>query len=351
VTELGNGIPVLVTGATGFLGGHLARELSRRGCRVRALTRRTSGLSALTEQGIEVAHGDLLEEGSLDAAAAGQQVVFHTAGRVSDWGARDLFERANVEGTRNLVTACREAGVARLVHVSSLTVLGLPRDGRVVDETTPCAKLPRGDFYSASKLAGERLVREAHGQGGLATTVVRPGAIWGPGDPNVLPRIIAVLRRGVMPYIDGGSNLLGLSHVANLIPGIIRAGEAKVAAGRLYHLTDDEEITSREALDALADALGLKRPRLSLPYWAVYGIAAIVEGAGRHSGRAAPPAMSRYGVRFVACNCRYNIGRAQRELGYRPMVSFRQGVAALAQERSLESSAPAAPGRAGMPDA
>ena len=216
----------------------------------------------------------------------------------------------------------------RLVHLGSLTVLGLPRDGRVVSEETPTAVPARGDFYTESKLAGERIVREAHGRHGLSTTVVRPGAIWGPGDPNVVPRIVRLLRRGAMPLVDGGRNLLGLSHVENLVLGLVLAAESP-AAGRLYHVTDGEEITAREAIDALADALGVARPRVSLPRWAALGAAAIVEGTARALRLSRPPPLTRYGVRFVSCHARYDIGRARRELGYEPVVSFQDGVGRL----------------------
>ncbi len=319
----------LVTGATGFLGGHLAAELVRRGWKVRALSRRTEGLDALARLGVEIVRGDLADRSSLVRAASGVPLVFHAAGRVSDWGRREEFLRANLEGTRNLLAACQEAGVSRFVHVGSLTVLGLPRDGGRVDEETPVPEPPRWDFYTESKLGGERAVREAHGRGGLATTVVRPGAIWGPGDPNVIPRIVRLLRRGAMPHVDGGRNLLGLSHVENLVAGLVLAAGTPAAAGQLYHVTDGEEITAREAVEALADALGVPRPRLSLPRWAVLAAAATVEVTARALRLNRPPPMTRYGVRFVSCHARYDLGKARRELGYVPAVTFREGVSRL----------------------
>lgn len=320
---------VLVTGATGFVGGRLAGALAAEGCRVRALTRRATGFEALAASGVEVVRGDLADPTSLVRAAEGASLVFHAAGRVSDWGPRQAFLAANVEGTRNLVGACREAGVARLVHLSSLTVLGLPRDGRVVSEETPPARPARGDFYTESKLEGERLVREAHGIGGLETTVVRPGAIWGPGDPNVVPRIVRLLRRGAMPYVGGGRNLVGLVHVENLVRGLLLAGSLPAAAGEVFHLTDGEEITAREAIDGIADALAVARPRLSLPFPVVLAVAALVEGTARALRIHRPPPLTRYGARFVACHARYDLSRARRELGYAPAVSFREGVAEL----------------------
>lgn len=323
------GSVVLVTGATGFVGTRLAAALAARGHRVRVLTRRDAGLERLERLGTEVVRGDLGDRLSLGRAAEGAAVVFHAAGRVSDWGPREAFFAANVDGTRNLVAACREAGVPRLVHLSSLTVLGLPRDGRLVTEETPPARPARGDFYTESKLAGERIAREAHGEGGLATTVVRPGAIWGPGDPNVVPRIVRLLSRGAMPYVGGGRNLVGLVHVENLVRGLLLAAETPAAAGGLYHLTDGEQVTAREAIDAIADALHLARPRLSLPFPVVLGAAALVEGASRALRLRRPPPLTRYGARFVACDARYDLSRARRDLGYEPVVSFREGVTSL----------------------
>ena len=316
----------LVTGATGFLGEHLTAALVSRGYRVRALSRRTSGLDALEQLGVEVVRGNLADQLSLVRAASGVGLVFHAAGRVSDWGPREAFLRANAEGTRNVVVACQRVGVRRLVHLSSLTVLGLPRDGRVISESTPIALPAAGDYYTESKLAGERSVKEAHGKDGLSTTVLRPGAIWGPGDPNVVPRIVRLLRRGAMPYVDGGRNLLGLSHVDNLVLGLILAAEAEAAAGQLYHVTDGAEITARDAIDAIADALGVVRPRVSLPYWAVLGAAALVEVTASVLRLSRPPPLTRYGARFVSCHARYDLGKARRELGYEPVVSFREGV-------------------------
>jgi nucleoside-diphosphate-sugar epimerase len=218
--------------------------------------------------------------------------------------------------------------VRRLVHLSSLTVLGLPRDGALVDETTAPAAAP-GDAYTASRLSGERIVRAAHGEGGLETVVVRCGLIWGPGEPTILPRIITLLRRGRMVYPGGGHNHLGMAYVDNLVESVILAATVPAAAGRLYHVTDGEDVTCREVLDAIAGALGLPPPRRSVPFPVVYAIAALLEAVAKAVRSSLPPPLTRYGARLVACDCRYDIGRSRRELGYRPLVSFREGVARL----------------------
>jgi len=328
-TVLVTGVCALVSGATGFLGRHLAAALHKRGFKVRALARPTADVRRLSELGVEIVQGDLSDSESLAQATEGQSLVFHTAGKVTDWGPRAEYFRANLDGTRNVIAACQRTGVSRLVHVSSLTVLGLPRAGAVVDERAPYAEAPR-DAYTQSKIAAEKLVRESHGVRGLATTVVRPGVIWGPGDITIVPRFTALLRRGRLVLVDEGRNLLGLSHVENLSQGVILAAQSERAAGEVFHVTDGEEITARAALEEIARVLGVAGPRRSLPYWAAYAIAGAMEGAARLTRRREPPPMTRYGVRLVSCDCRYDLTKARNVLGYQPKVTFKEGIRYLA---------------------
>ena len=317
----------LVTGASGFLGGNLVAALCGRGVKVRALARSTSDLRRLAGLGAEIVRGDVCDSASLRESARGQQVVFHTAAKVPDWGPRREFFRVNLDGTRNLVAACQDAGVERLVHVSSMTVLGLPRQGAAVDEQSPYDPSPK-DAYTASKIEAEKIVLAANGQRDLSTVAIRPGAIWGPGDPSITPRIAALLRRGRAVYIGRASNRLALSYVDNLTLGLRLAAETPAAAGQVYHLTDGESVTAREVIDGLAALLGTARPRWSVPFFFIYAAAAALEGVARLLRRRSPPPFTRYGVRLMASDCRYNNRKAERELGFRPIVSFQQGLAA-----------------------
>jgi nucleoside-diphosphate-sugar epimerase len=133
-----------------------------------------------------------------------------------------------------------------------------------------------------------------------------------------------------MVYPGGGRNHLGMTYIDNLVEGVILAATVPAAAGRLYHITDGEEVTCREVLDAIAGALGVPPPRRSVPFAVLYAVAALVESVAKAVRSASPPPITRYGARLVACDCRYDIGRARRELGYRPIVSFHEGVARLA---------------------
>jgi nucleoside-diphosphate-sugar epimerase len=327
-TALVTGVSALVSGATGFLGSRLALALARRGCCVHALRHHRPDDGTLAAAGVKTVEGDLLDRASLVRAAAGCRIVFHTAGKVTDWGPRREFFAMNETGTANVIAACREAGVSRLVHMSSLTVLGFPRTGETVTEETPYAGAAP-DPYSQSKIAGERLVRAAHEPGRFETVVVRSGVIWGPGDITILPRLAALLGRGVMPYIDGGRNHVALSHVDNLAGGMLLAADARAAAGQVYHMTDGEDLTAREVIDEIAAALGVPPPRLSLPFGAVLAAAWLAEALARLARRTKPPRVTRFGVRLVASDCRYDIGKARRELGYRPGITMREGVRAL----------------------
>lgn len=322
------GALVLVTGAAGFFGFRLAETLRNRGVRVRALARPVCDTRRLEALGVEIARGDVTEPATLGDAVAGAGIVVHAAGKVTDWGPRAEFFRVNAQGTANVVAACRAAGVGRLVHLGSLTVLGLPRGGALVDESTPVDAAPR-DAYTASKLSAEKVVRGAHVAGGLETVVVRCGVIWGPHEPTILPRIVGLLRRGRMVYPGGGANLLGMSYLDNLAEGVILAATTPAAAGRLYHVTDGEAVSCRELLDALAAELGLAPPRRSVPFGVVYAVATALEWGARAVRSAAPPPITRYGARLLACDCRYDISRARRELGYRPAVSFVEGIGRL----------------------
>jgi Nucleoside-diphosphate-sugar epimerases len=318
----------LVTGASGFLGSSLVATLCGRGVKVRALVRPTSDLRRLAGLGAEIVRGDVCDLASLREAARSQQVVFHAAAKVPDWGPRREFFRVNLDGTRNVVAACQDAGVERLVHVSSMTVLGLPREGGAVDEQSPYQPSPR-DAYTASKIEAERLVLAANGQRGLSTVAIRPGAIWGPGDPTLAPRIAALLRGRRVVYIGRASNRLALSHVDNLTKGLLLAAEVPAAAGQVYHLTDGETVTAREVSDGLAALLGTARPRWSVPFFVIYLAAAAMEGVAHLLRRRSPPPFTRYGVRLMASDCGYDNRKAERELGFHPTVSFRQGLAAL----------------------
>ena len=325
-TALVTSANAMVSGATGFLGSQLVVHLQAAGFHVRVLARKSSRLGNLGKTGAEVVYGELNDGDSLRRAVRGRDCVFHCAGKVSDWGKRADFFTVNTQGTANIVEACRRESVTRLVHISSLSVLGLPRDGAPVDEDTVADPPPR-DAYSASKLAAEKHALANHGLDGLDITIIRPGVIWGRGEETILPRIAALMKRRRLVYIGRADNFLALSHVDNLCRGIIQAARTPGAAGKIYHLIDDEEITARGAVEAVAGIMNIPPPRIALPYPLVYGAALLSEGFYRLAHADNPPALTRYGVRLLACSSRYDCGRARRDFDYSPAITFETGLA------------------------
>jgi len=233
----------LVTGATGMLGAYLVDTLQERGWRVRALVRSSSSVAGLRERGVEVAHGDLEDAGSLRDAARGCDVVLHAAAAIGSDAEWDRFRRVNVQGTANVVEAARRAG-ARLVHVSSTAVYGGERYGTCpTDELAPLPELPAADAYGRSKQEAERIVLKACTAGLIWGSVVRPPVMYGAGDRQFAPRVGPVLEHGVFPLIDGGLARLTLVHARNVAEGAVLAASVDAASGRVFLLADDYPTT------------------------------------------------------------------------------------------------------------
>ncbi|MEO8622277.1 MAG: NAD-dependent epimerase/dehydratase family protein, partial [bacterium] len=228
----------LVTGATGLVGMHVVQRLQRDGWRVRALVRDPVRAASLRRSGVELAIGDVLEPSGFSLAARGCDVLFHAAAAVTPAGGWEGFRRPNVDGTRNAIEAAAAAG-ARMVHVSSVAVYGGStryRDGALTSEDTALAPLAEHSWYARSKRESEALVLDAHRDGRIWATAVRPDVIYGRYDRQFVPRLAPMLRRGFVPIIGDGSTTLAIVHAENVADGIVRAAMTDVAGGRAYNL-------------------------------------------------------------------------------------------------------------------
>jgi nucleoside-diphosphate-sugar epimerase len=321
----------LVTGATGLLGSHIAELLVRRGRRVRALVRPGSDVAFLNQLGVELARGDLGDPESLGRAAAGANRVYHCAAHVGDWGPWRLFRRSVVDATRNLLDACVQAGVGRVLHVSSIIVYGHPRLDRREGEApagpfTEDEPLGRNlwwwDHYCRAKVKAEQLYRHYPGE----WTVVRPSWIYGPRDRNTLPRLLQALRAGSVALVGTGDNLLNLLHAEDVADGAIRAAEHPGAVGRAYNLSCTGEITQRHFLKLLTDALGLPPVTRRMQVRQAHLFGFLYELVGRALKLSRPPRLTRYAVALMRRSTRYSVARARQELGWRPHVDPIEGV-------------------------
>ncbi len=316
-------MPILVTGATGFIGGHLARALLKRGDEVRALVRNEDLARPLRDAGVHLAMGDLGDIETLRHAVKGADAVYHCAALVGDWLDPAEARRVNVEGTDNLLAACAAAGVRRLLHFSSLSVLG-SRHHFGTDESAPCVYT--GDVYPDSKIDSERRVMEAAQRGSIEAVILRPGHVYGPGDRQLLPRLLDNLASGRFAYIGDGSKHLNNLYIKDLEQASFLAEGKPEAVGQAYNLTDGSQTRLDEFVTFIAEYLGMPAPTRRFPppaaWLACYGL----EFWSRMTRATAPPLLNRTRMKFLYFNQDYSIEKARRELGYTPRYTYREGL-------------------------
>lgn len=311
---------ILVTGATGFVGGQLAAELVRRGHRVRVLRRTQSRLIALDGLDVEPVIGDILDLDALTRAAQGCELVFHVAALASYWRAqRQEIYRINVTGTRTVLDACLSAGVRRVIHTSSVAAIGVPRNGRIADENTPFDPLSASFAYADSKRQAENEVHRAIAQG-LDAVIVNPAAVIGAGDHNLITGslIVEYARRNLAFVTPGG---LCVVDVDAVVQGQILAAE-RGRTGERYIL-GGENLTHRQIAQVVTELAGKSAPQWTIPRRALAPAAAVVDAYNRISPRA--PIVSGEQLRLSAFNAFYDSGKAVRILGY-PLLPFRSAV-------------------------
>jgi 2-alkyl-3-oxoalkanoate reductase len=313
----------LITGATGFIGGHLSAALLARGDSLRALVRELGRAEALRRQGAELVQGDLMTTDSLQRAVEGVERVYHCAALVGDWLDPATVRRANVEGTSALLSACADAGVRRVVYVSSLAVLGI-RHHHGTDESAPCRY--SGDPYGDSKIDAEQLVRRCAAEREMETVILRPGFVYGPGDRQFLPRLLDSLLSGQFVYVGDGSKLLNKIYIEDFVQAALLADSKPEAAGQVYNLTDGDKTSLRDFVTFIAEYLGIPAPTRHVPAAAAWAACHGFELMARLTRSKEPPRLNRARLKFLYYNQHYSIEKARRELGYTPRFAYRQGL-------------------------
>jgi dihydroflavonol-4-reductase len=305
---------ILVTGASGFIGGHVARLLVSRGCAVRILVRSTSNLSAIRDLAVEPALGDLRDIDSLRSALKGCRQLYHVAADYRLW-ARDPKEiyRSNVEGTRNVLTAAREATLEKVVYTSTVGTIGVSGRGEAGSEENPVTLVDMTGPYKRSKLEAEQVALRFAAEG-LPVVIVNPTAPVGEADVKPTPtgKIIVDFLRGAMPaYVDTGLNLVDVRDVAL---GHVLAAERGVPGQR--YILGARNMTLREILELMAEITGRQAPRLRLPHWLAFGLAAGEAALAGVTGR--EPRAPLEAVRMARKKMFVATGKARRELGFDP---------------------------------
>lgn len=319
-----------MTGGGGFLGGAIVRRLVERGDRVESFSRGRH--PALARLGVRHHRGDLGDPAAVRRAVADQDAVVHTAAKAGVWGPFEDYWRANVSGTAHVVAACRQAGVERLVYTSTPSVVHRGQDLAAVDEAAPYAER-FGSPYPLSKTAAERLVLSADGAG-LRTVALRPHLVWGPGDPHLVPRILARARAGVLALPGGGGNEVDTTYVDNAadahVAALDRLSSGAACAGQAYFITNGEPRPLRDILLAICRAAGLEPRLVSLPMPLARRLGAALEGAYGAIGLQREPPLTRFVVEQLGTAHHFDIRAAKRDLAWAPRVSLEEGFRRLA---------------------
>lgn len=321
-----------VTGASGFVGGAIARDLAQ-DHDVLALSRSEASDARIRAAGATPVRGDLASVSAADLE--GVDCVVHCAAWVEPWGHREDYWAANVDGTDRVLAAAREAGAARFLHMSTEAVLWRGQDLVDVDETAPYpAKTPF--LYAETKAESERRVLAANASGRFETIAVRPRLVWGPGDNALLPEAIAMIERGAFSWIDGGRVRTSSTHIDNLVAGV-RAALDRGQGGEAYFLLDEGTVEFRDFLTRLLSAHGVEAPDGSLPGWLARPAAALVETIWRTLRLKSTPPITRHAIGLLCCQCTLDDTKARETLGYRPQVDRATGLEALAKWNAAQS--------------
>jgi nucleoside-diphosphate-sugar epimerase len=317
----------LVTGASGQVGSQIVEQLARAGWSVRGLSRSESSDTTIVALGATPVRGDVLDRASITAASTGVDVIFHTAAAITVSGGWESYRRTNLDGTAAVIEAAERSG-AKLMHLSSVAVYGA--SGRYgagkTSEDTPLGPIRERSHYARSKRESEEMVLEAHRAGRIWATAVRPDVIYGPRDRQFVPRMARAIRLGVMPLVDGGKSTLAVVHSANVAEGAILAATNAQAAGRVYNLANDYDVTVREFFTLAAQGLDMPVRFVPVPIWmakmALRGFRVVDRVAlGGKFAVASEGSLS-----FMSRDNPFTSDRAKRELGWNPSVRPEVGI-------------------------
>jgi nucleoside-diphosphate-sugar epimerase len=316
---------VLITGATGFVGTHLVDVNLTKGNTVRAFVLPGDPEAKnLQHKNVEIVHGDIRHFADVQNAITSDiDIVFHCAAFVSDWGKRQIFEDVMIQGTENVCRASADAGVKRLVKISTNDVFGL-REDHVMDEDSSLT--PWNEPYPDTKLLAEEVAWRYYRERKLPVTMVYPCWIFGPGDKTFVPHLADALLKGEMLFFRQQA-IVWPTYIENLVDLLMLISEDERAVGNGYLVHDGESTTLEEFTNSLAKNIGAKEVKLHIPYWLAYVVAIIMETAWKILGIKTRPLLTTYTVKNLGSRLRFSIAKAEHELGWKPKITYKEGFA------------------------
>ncbi len=327
-------LKALVTGGGGFLGGAIVRQLVERGDTVRSFSRKD--YPKLEKLGVEQYRGDIGDPEMVAKACAGMDAVFHVAAKAGVWGKYEDYYRANTVGTENVIKACFTASIDTLVYTSSPSVIFDGTDMEGVDESVPYPEHYHA-HYPQTKALAEKLVVKAAGEG-LRTVSLRPHLIWGPGDINFAPRILARAKK--LRIVGEGQNMVDTIYIDNAADAHLLAAdrlkESETISGRVYFISQDDPINLWKMINAILHAGGKPPVTRSISQKTANRAGALLEFIYRTFRLPGEPKMTKFLAAELGTSHWFNISAAKNDLGYEPEVSTKEGLKRLADWLSEE---------------
>ena len=323
----------LVSGGAGFLGRYITEQLVARGDSVRVFSR--GDYPELQRLGVECVRGDIRDTASVRAACRGMEAVFHTAALPGIWGTWREFHAINTLGTFNVIDGCVAEEVPKLIYTSSPSVVydGQPHTG--ANESLPYPQRYM-THYPHSKALGEQAVQRLNGACGIATVALRPHLIWGPRDNHLIPRLIQRAKSGRLRRVGAGDNLISMSYVENTAAAHLQAADrlaqGSPVAGQAYFINEPEPVSLWKWVDELLALAGLPPLKKRISAGAAYMVGAGLEGVYWTLRLRGEPPMTRFLASQLSSSHWYDVSKAQRDFGYRPIVSVAEGMRRLEPE-------------------
>ena len=319
----------LVTGGGGFLGGVIVRMLREQGDQVVSISR--GRYAELDSLGVAQVQGDLADQAAVLKAAQGCDIIFHVAAKAGIWGSYDSFYQANVTGTQNILSVCKELCISKLVYTSSPSVVFDGNDVEGGNESLPYPEHFEA-FYPQTKAQAEQLVLQANSPQ-LATVSLRPHLIWGPGDNHLVPRIIAKGKSGRLRRIGNRPCLVDTVYVDNAARAHLQAAErlapGSVIAGKAYFISNGEPVQLWDMVNRILATGGVAPVKGSISPKAAYAVGTMCEGIWKLLNLSGEPPMTRFVAKELATAHWFDISAARRDLGYQPQVTLDEGLVRL----------------------
>jgi nucleoside-diphosphate-sugar epimerase len=316
---------IFLTGASGYVGRNLIRHFVARGVGVKALVRSEPSAELVHSLGATPVRGELFDC-ALSADMTGCDALLHAAADTDHGPSTEKQRRVNEDGTRAVLDAARAAGIRKVIHISTESVLATGRPLVNVDETTPLPKRPAGG-YSRTKAAAECIALAANAPE-FSVVVLRPRFVWGRDDTTALPALTEAVRSGKFAWISGGTYLTSTTHIANLCAAVeLALGRGQ--GGEVYFISDGAPVAFRTFVSALLKTQGLSVPDKTVPRAVVRTVATIGDFLAAISGGRIVPLLTWQAYATSAVEATFDIGKARRDLGYEPVISRQEGLTEL----------------------